>query len=174
MFGIDPDALPRGQQFAPEKKQAHGMFAEGGTGRAIAGMIGDFLLQRAGMNPIYQPTMMEKQKLAIQEAQHQRQRDEEFADFQKRRQFEIANPMPGQPGEFEDALTQSGIQPGTSEWVKAMTTRRENMLDPVVMTPQGPMLRSQLLQGGGGQPAAPGVTFTPIGGPSPGGSGGFL
>src|SRR4051812_17960997 len=118
------------QQFdftQPKKKSPGGMFAEGGVGRAIAGMIGDYLLQRAGMQPVYQPSMLEKQKLAQQEAQYQHHRSDEFADFQKKRQFEIDNPMPGQPGEFEDALTQSGVQPGTPEWVKAMTTRRENM-----------------------------------------------
>lgn len=176
MFGIDPDAMPRGLQFdlAPKKKSG-GMFAEGGAGRNIAGMIGDFLMAQAGMQPIYAPSMMQRQKQALEEAQYQRRQSDEEATWLKHQQWQRDNPMPGQPSEFETALTDSGTQPGTPEWTAAMKQRKDNMLDPVVMTPMGPMLRSQLLQGGGaGLLAAPGVTFTPIGGPSPGGSGGFL
>jgi hypothetical protein len=54
-----------------------------------------------------------------------------------------------------------------------MKRRANNMLDPIVMTPQGMMPRSQVL--GGGQAAPPDVTFTPLddGGPTPPASGGF-
>jgi hypothetical protein len=78
-------------------------------------------------------------------------------------------------GEFEKALFESGVQPGTPAWVQAMKTRTNNLLDPAVMTPQGLMLRSQVVGAMQPQAAPPGVTFTPIddGGPTPPASGNF-
>lgn len=116
-----------------------------------------------------------KQRMAFEEQQYQRHRQDNNADFQAHRQYEIDNPLPQQPGEFEQTLIASGIQPGTPQWTQAMVTRRQNMLDPPVMTPQGMMLRSQVVAGSA-TPAPAGVTFTPLpaqGGPTPQASGGF-
>lgn len=57
---------------APQRKA--GFFGQGGPGRAIAGTIGDVLLQRGGMQPIYAPTMQNKQKALLAEQDAQRER----------------------------------------------------------------------------------------------------
>jgi hypothetical protein len=77
-------------------------------------------------------------------------------------------------GDFAQSLLQSGIQPGTPEWSKAMQTRVQNELDPAVVTPQGMMLRSQIT-GALAPPSAPVGGLTPYnpGGPTPSASGGF-
>lgn len=65
-------------------------FGEGGAGRAIAGNIGDFLLQYSGMNPIYQPAMQQRQ--AAQQAEMQRQQG--LADWVAKQEYEAAHPKP--------------------------------------------------------------------------------
>lgn len=174
MFGIDPDALPRGLQFAPEKKQGRGMFAEGGTGRAIAGMIGDFLLQNAGMKPVYQPTMLEKQKLAQQEAQYQRQRQDQNTDWLAHQEYEAAHRP---PDELTRLMQAAGIDP-SSEQAKAMFLgAAQNKANPFtqmrVQNPDGSetlqFMRPPMA------PAAPVGKLTPLGAGGPGldGPGGF-
>lgn len=74
-----PHNLPQ-TNAAPRKS---GFFGQGGPGRAIAGTIGDVLLQRGGLQPIYAPTMQNKQ-----EAQRER------AEWQWRKQWERDNPPP--------------------------------------------------------------------------------
>lgn len=146
-----------------------GMFGNGGAGRAIAGMIGDFLLQRAGMQPVYQPTMLEKWKQAQELAHYDRQRADTNADWKNHFDYTQAN----SPDDMSSHMIAAGIDPHSPQG-KALYAAS---LDPVVMTPQGPMTRSQLLGASAGQPAPANVTFTPIdptnGGPTPGGSGGF-
>lgn len=105
-------------------------------------------------------------------------------------EYKQANKPPPQPGEFERALTDSGVAPGTPEWQAMMVKRRDNMLDPLmtIMTPNGPLVvpRSQALAEGGDpvSPAPGGATspalpdkpvgkLTPIGGPTPSASGRF-
>lgn len=160
----------------PGMAQRHGMFGAGGVGRNIAGMIGDFLMARAGMQPMYAPMMMQQRKLAYEAQLQERQHQQEFQDqrkaHQQDRQFDISNPLPQQPDEITRHMVAAGIDPNSPQG-KAMYAAS---LDPVVMTPQGPMLRSQLLgASAAGQPAPQGVTFTPIddGGPTPPASGGF-
>jgi hypothetical protein len=163
-------------------QQQGGMFGNGkfGVGEAIVAALNGYLAGRGnpvGIQNMQMMAAMRQRALEHQQAidDYNRQRADQNTDFQAHRQYEIENPLPKEPGEFEQALIASGVQPGTPEWTQAMKTRTQNMLDPVVMTPQGPMTRSQLL-GGGGQPAPAGVTFTPIpdsGGPTPGASGGF-
>ena len=65
----------------PTEPKKSGLFGKGGVGRAIAGTIGDFLMQRSGMAPVYAPTMMQERQAAAQAAAEQRKRAEELADF---------------------------------------------------------------------------------------------
>lgn len=185
-LGIPPSMYPRGIQAnlpAPQPASGGGMFGNGkfGIGQALVAALNGYLAGTAGPGrEVGLSNMKMMQQLAAERQQRQqelddynRRRADENTDFQAHRQYDINNPLPQQPGEFESALVASGVQPGTPEWVQAMKTRAQNMLDPVVMTPQGPMTRSQLL-GGGGAPAPAGVTFTPIsGGPTQPASGGF-
>lgn len=105
-----------------------------------------------------------KRQAAAEAAQYNQKRQDDNSDWMAREQWKLDHPSPGQPGEFETRLMQSGVQPGSPEWVNAMKAAVQNTTDPVVMTPQGPMLRSQLL---GSVPTAPVGKLTPIpdGGP---------
>lgn len=73
-------------------------------------------------------------------------------DFAELR-YRTENRAPPQPGEFERALQDSGVLPGTPEWAAKMQQRVGNMLDPLIVipTPNGPLVtpRSQALMGGG-------------------------
>jgi len=88
---------PTPPKAAPQAKR--GLFAPGGTGRAIAGTIGDVLLQRGGLAPIYAPTMQAQQKTLLDQAQ----RDAEHNEWISRQQWERQNPMPStaQPYRWE-------------------------------------------------------------------------
>lgn len=185
MFGgagpIDPgmsfpdDPSIQGAASGPVRSSG-GMFGSGGVGRNIAGAIGDMLMARAGGQPMYMP-MMQKQRemqmmMSRMGAQQQMQYQRELMLEQAKAQLRLQYP----DGEFAQELIQGGIQPGTPEWTQAMHTRAQNSLDPVVITPQGPMLRSAIVNAPqAGQQAPQGVTFTPLGpgGPTQPASGGF-
>lgn len=98
MFDEDPYELnaPMPQMAAapaPEKKGG-GFFGQGGAGRAIAGSIGDYLLQASGMRPIYGPQMQFRQALAARERLMQQQRQAGLEDYAAKRQYDLANPKP--------------------------------------------------------------------------------
>lgn len=163
--------------FAPPKPKG-GMFGGGkfDMGQAIVAALNGYLAGTG--NPVGIQNMQMMREMALRGQDHQqslddynRRRADDNADFISHRQYEIDNPLPKAPSEFDEALAATGVLPGTPEYVHAMQQRRDNMLDPVVMTPQGPMLRSQVV---GSLAAPPNVTFTPIGGPTPQASGGFL
>ena len=66
---------------APKAKKSGGMFGAGSPVRGIAGAIGDYLLQRNGMNPIYSPAMQEQQRMRYLQEQYQQRRMGEREDF---------------------------------------------------------------------------------------------
>lgn len=71
-----------------EAPRKGGFFAQGGAGRAIAGTIGDVLLQRGGLAPIYAPTMRAQQQARLAEQDAQRER----AEWMFREQWKRDNP----------------------------------------------------------------------------------
>lgn len=165
-----------------QPKPKGGMFGgdgKFGIGQAIVAALNGYLAgtgNPVGMQNIQmQQQMMQAKRQRQQELDdYNRRRGDENADFMSHRQYEIDNPLPKQPGEFDEALAATGVLPGTPEYVKAMQQRRDNMLDPIVITPQGPMLRSQVM-GALSPPTQPVGKLTLIpGGPTPQASGGFL
>lgn len=76
---------------APQKP---GFFGEGGVGRAIAGIIGDTLLQQNHFAPVYAPAMQQRQAMnfAMQKAAADRQA--EMQDWQAKQEYEAAHPKP--------------------------------------------------------------------------------
>jgi hypothetical protein len=101
---------------------------------------------------------------------YNRKRADDNADYvthlQQKAQYD-----PPQTDDMTRHMIAAGIDPSSPQG-RAMYAAS---LDPVVMTPQGPMTRSQLLGAGtAGQPAPPDVTFTPVdGGPASQAPGGF-
>jgi len=59
-----------------------GFFGQGGVGRAIAGTIGDFLLQQSGMQPIYGPTVLQQRDAEESARMAQQQRMQRREDMQ--------------------------------------------------------------------------------------------
>ena len=88
-FGLNPGM---GQGMEQPKKP--GFFGQGGPGRAIAGTIGDVLLQQSGMAPIYGPNMAAQQQSLAEQAAEQRKRAAEMADWRAKYDHERANPKP--------------------------------------------------------------------------------
>lgn len=82
--------LDPGYAAAPTAPAKPSFFGEGGVGRAIAGNIGDFLLQYSGMQPIYAPAMQQRQ--AAQQAEMQRQQG--LADWVAKQEYEAAHRPP--------------------------------------------------------------------------------
>lgn len=188
MFGMTPNIgdsslvagdqpYPQMPQGLPQPKIKRGMFG-GGVSIDPGAFLAAFA---AGMgNPAGMAALqaihqrrLDAQRQAYDDEQYQRHRQDQLSD--QISLYDYKNAHPGQPdGEFEQALIASGVQPGTPQWAEAMKTRVGNILDPVVMTPQGPMLRSMVM--GAIQPQIlqtlpPGTK--PIGGPTPQASGSF-
>lgn len=91
IFGAARKTLQQPEQ--PEQRSG-GFFGQGGTGRAIAGNIGDALMQMSGMRPIYNPTMQHQQRQQAAAQQAQAQRQAEWEDFERQEQYKRANPAP--------------------------------------------------------------------------------
>jgi hypothetical protein len=157
-----------------------GMFGGNNIGLALSAALNGYLAaggNRAGiegLQALHQQRLYQQQQ-AAEDARAEANRAATLQNEMSLAQFkQQLDPTSGM-GEFEKALFESGVQPGTPAWVQAMKTRTNNLLDPAVMTPQGLMLRSQVVGAMQPQAAPPGVTFTPIddGGPTPPASGNF-
>lgn len=165
-----PDAMPIGVKEITKKP---GFFGQGGVGRAIAGTIGDFLLQQSGMDPIYMPNVLQ-QRDAEERARMARQQQ-----MQKREDmlWEWKNkPKDDSP---KDQLTRymiaAGIDPNSEEARGMYRAAAQNAAYPVQGVPftdeQGNS-GIQFVRPGQMQGAQQGLI--PIGGtlPPKGGSGG--
>ena len=67
----NPSAMPIGIKEMTAKPK---FFGQGGAGRAIAGTIGDYLLQQSGMQPIYGPTVLQQRDAEERARMAQQQR----------------------------------------------------------------------------------------------------
>ena len=93
MGGYNQGAAMMGQpgfegQAMPQKPK---FFGDGGVGRAIAGNIGDFLLQNAGMNPMYNPEMQHERAMQQRTQQAEQEREAGWQDFVRRKTYEREN-----------------------------------------------------------------------------------
>jgi hypothetical protein len=103
-----------------------GFFGQGGVGRAIAGSIGDMLLQQSGAAPIFGPQQQMQQMMAFRQAEEQRRRAEQLADFrtqmQIRQQFETP-----EKDAFDRALSNAGIDPQSEQGVALYRQRAQTL-----------------------------------------------
>lgn len=96
MFGraIQPAVSPLQQPLPQPAPQKPSFFGQGGAGRAIAGNIGDFLLQQSGMRPIYAPAIQSQHEAALQQAQAEQQRNAGMMDWMAKEKWKRENPEP--------------------------------------------------------------------------------
>lgn len=172
MGSIEPDytdmgsIIPgMGDMQAMDGPQTQGkpkFFGQGGAGRAIAGTLGDALLQMSGMRPIYGPMMQDRQALAAQEKAMMRKRAWELEDA-ARKGPELTP--------FQKSLAAANIDPTSPQGLALARQYVEQQADPIIQTTQttdqGTFLtgipRSRLM----GAPTAPVGKLTPIGGGQP-------
>jgi hypothetical protein len=139
-----------------------GMFGGGGDWRSALMAAGSALMARRNpqASAMLSNMLQMKQHQAMAEQQYQRERHDKRDDFTFEQDYRASHAQP-EMGEFERALMASGVQPNTPEWQQMMQRRRDNMLDPIVNTIQGPVLRS-MVTGGMAPPTKPVGTLTPI------------
>lgn len=126
--GMYGDPMP---QQTPRKPS---FFGQGGVGRAIAGTIGDVLLQRNGLDPMYGPQMQFQQQQSALLAAEQRKRAADLADYRTQLQIkaEFEQPDAPKPGSFE------WFQTATPEQI-AQFNSYSDIVNPVMTTTwQGP------------------------------------
>lgn len=157
-------------------------FGEGGTGRAIAGYIGDALLQQSGMQPIYQPAVRD-QREAMARAEEQRRKALE--PFKLNDSIVQADGMGGYKLVYQAPETQKptalqqnyeylkGLNPDLAE----QFIRNEAEGSPVVASNGDGTFtvvpRSSVYGGQPAVPQAPVGKLKPLGGAAPRGAGGF-
>jgi hypothetical protein len=160
-------AMPQTAQVAPKK---HGL------GRTVAGSLGDFLLQQAGMAPVYAPAQQQRRAEEQAEVQWQRNRHAQNEDWMARQQYENTNRP---DDEFTRMMRAAGIDPASAQGRGMYQQRIERQTaepDVVVTLANGQLyigpksgLAAALQGGGAATPARPVGGLTPIEG-GPGGS----
>ena len=106
---------------------------EGGAGRAIAGSIGDFLLQYTGGQPIYAPAMQEQRQMQQRQQQMEQQRQASRSDWLWQQQWKKDNPDPKQPTEYERIVAASGLPP--EKQIELLQQYAQNRANPVQGVP---------------------------------------
>lgn len=120
---------PKGKGNLPEQtmmgQKRPSFFGQGGTGRAIAGTLSDFLLQQADMRPIYGPAMQQRQFLQAQQQRDQAKRFAEQQDWRMKEDYKRDNP------------TQTAAQKNT-DWYANATDEQRRAFGEVydIMTPK--------------------------------------
>lgn len=104
-----------------------------------------------------------KQRMAYAEQVRRQNMQDAVTQHGLLRDYDIAHPMPQEPDELTRHMIAAGIDPNSPQGKAAYAAS----MDPVVMTPYGPMLRSQVI--GAGQPEV--LTSLPPGAKPIGGAG---
>jgi hypothetical protein len=107
-------------------------FGQGGVGRAIAGNIGDYLLQLSHMQPIYAPAREQQTAFERGEEQYQRRRKDNLSDQMTLLEYKDAHP--------DDQLTQYLNLAGITDPIQRANYYRqkaEAMTAPPMMSAQG-------------------------------------
>lgn len=153
-------------------------FGEGGVGRAIAGNIGDFLLQYSGMQPIYQPAVQQRQAMAYEQKQREAQRQQQLEDWVWKEEYERRNPKPVNNDTINDYrfISETLGEEAGKQYLQNLADGPPVAVD--VANPDGSVTRqfiprSQMKGGGMVAPQAPVGKLKPYGGQSATPTGGF-
>lgn len=174
-----PQAMPIGVKEITKKP---GFFGQGGAGRAIAGTIGDFLLQQSGMDPVYLPNVLQQRDAEERARMAQQQRMQGREDFLFRENYKRDNPEPKQPDQLTQYMINAGIDPNSQQAREMYLRAAQNKVDPMQAVPftdaqgnSGQMfVRPGQMQGGpAAPPTAPVGKLRPLGGSGGNVTGGF-
>ena len=127
-MNANPNAMPIGIKEMTAKPK---FFGQGGVGRAIAGTIGDFLLQQSGMDPVYLPNVLQQRDAEERARMAQQQRMQKREDMQ----WEWQNKPKDAPNptEFERMLAASGLP--QEQQIQLMQDYVRNRANPVQGVP---------------------------------------
>lgn len=149
MGSIQDQAMAEGDGTLPTMPKRPGLFGQGGKGWDVLGGTADTLLQMRGGPAVYDDGSSQRLRQLILQAQIQQQ------THQANRQFDAQNPLPVAPDAFERTLGQSGVAPGTPEWMSAMADRAAYLRNPPRFVTMGDGSVRQI--GGGASPTSPAV-----------------
>lgn len=79
---------------APPVEKKPGFFGNGGVGWQIMGSIGDALREANGLEASYGPSMMLQRQQQLAAQRQQQEREYEWQDWQRKQEWERANPKP--------------------------------------------------------------------------------
>jgi hypothetical protein len=68
-------------------KRKPAFFSKGETGRNIAGLLGDYLMQFGGMQPAYAPEMQRRRQLHEAQRLYDKKRADEWDDWQRKLEY---------------------------------------------------------------------------------------
>lgn len=118
---IDRKFITPQQSFTPaatpnpyNMKPAGGFFAPGGTGRSIAGSVGDALLQLGHMQPIYQPAIQAQREFAMRRQLADQERQNTLSNETALYDYKLAHPEAPQPtAEMQNFAAYQAMDPST-------------------------------------------------------------
>jgi hypothetical protein len=166
----------------PQMPKRGGMFGgdgKFGVGQAIVAALNGYLASQGNPVGIANMRMMQEAAQAKREsAEYDRRRQQALQDQMTMFDYRAAHPEAPAPTEYERALAAAGIMPGTPDYITHMKNYVQMKENPVwtytdpstgalMMGSKGPVQQPEILS-----TLPPGAK--PIGGPSLGGSGGFL
>lgn len=138
-------------------------YAKPSTAKMIIGTLGDTLSQWGGGQGTFLPGLQQRQQQAAQEAQYQRQRTDEYTDWERKQAYERANPKPQTDDTFTRALMGAGIDPASPQGRALYNQRAQSLANPAQFIPDGAG-GGQYVRPNGAPPAAPVGKLTPLGG----------
>lgn len=117
----------------PMPTRKPGFFDQGGTGRTIAGVLGDALLGFGGQAPVYGP-MMQARRQREQQLEDERRRSATQLDmWTAQRAYEQAHP----DDQFSQYMVAGGIDPRSTQGQALYRQRAESMAAPPLMAVDG-------------------------------------
>jgi len=168
-----PNAMPIGVGQITKKP---GFFGQGGAGRAIAGTIGDFLLQQSGMDPVYLPNVLQQRDAEERARMFEQKRIAERED--KQWEWQNKPKETPQPTEYERIVRASGLpEPEQQKLLQDYARNRANPVQGVPFTDAQGNSGIQFIRPGQMQgaevPTAPVGKLRPLGGSGGNVTGGF-
>lgn len=135
MGARDPaaDSLAFNEGLANATVKRPGFFDQGGTGRMIAGVLGDAFSAASGGHAVFMPMLMKQQEADRQARQEALKLASDRSEWLWREDYKRAHP----DDVFSQALSSAGIDPSSPEGRNLYRQRAESMAAPPLMAVDG-------------------------------------